>query len=103
VGREAAFKAEFGDWIACVEVIQSDLLDALSTRLAVALHALTFEGKVPSALYPRVLVTGQRVYALAHFAAPFPAKLLQKPVDSVASQTSALVAAMDSVKQLQIA
>jgi toxin CcdB len=81
--------------IAYVVVIQSDLLDALPTRLTMPLAALTFAGKVPSALCPLVMVKGQRMHALAHFAAPLPAKLLRKPVDNVAAQASALVAAMD--------
>ena len=78
-------------------VIQSDLLDALSTRLTMPLAALEFAGKVPTALCPVISVNGQHLHALAHYAAPLPAKVLLRPVDNVAAQASALVAAMDAV------
>lgn len=80
-----------------VVVIQSDLLDALATRLTVPLAEPNFAGKVPTALSPVIAVKGQRLHALAHYAAPLPAKLLRSPVDNVAAQASALVAAMDAV------
>jgi toxin CcdB len=80
-----------------VVVIQSDLLDALATRLTMPLSSTIFGGKVPTLLCPVITVQGQRLYALAHFAAPLPAKLLRRPVANVASQASALVAAMDAV------
>ncbi len=80
-----------------VVVIQSDLLDALSTRLTMPLAALEFAGKVPTALCPVITVNGQHLHALAHYAAPLPAKVLLRPVDNVAAQASALVAAMDAV------
>lgn len=80
-----------------VVVIQSDLLDALPTRMTLPLAALEFVGKVPLALCPVVVVKGQRLHALAHYAAPLPAKLLRRPVDNVEAQASALVSALDSV------
>lgn len=80
-----------------VVVIQSDLLDALATRLTIPLAMLDFAGKVPTALCPVITVNGQRLHALAHFAAPLPAKQLRRSVDNVATQASALVAAMDAV------
>ncbi len=80
-----------------VVVIQSDLLDALATRLTVPLAELNFPGKVPTTLCPVITVKGQRLHALAHYAAPLPAKLLRFPVGNVAAQASALVAAMDAV------
>lgn len=80
-----------------VVVVQSDLLDALPTRLTMPLAGLAFAGRVPTTLCPLVVVQGQRVHALAHFAAPLPAKLLRNPVANVAAQASALVAAMDAV------
>lgn len=80
-----------------VVVIQSNLLDALSTRLTIPLATLGLKGKVPTALCPQISVKGQRLHALAHFAAPLPAKLLRNPVDHVAVQASVLVAAMDAV------
>jgi len=79
-----------------VVVIQSDLLDALATRLTMPLAVLDYMGKVPTALCPVVLVKGQRLHALAHYAAPLPTKLLRRPVDNVAGQAAALVSALDT-------
>lgn len=80
-----------------VVVIQSDLLEALPTRLVMPLAMLDFAGKVPTALCPVIAVKGQRLHALAHYAAPLPAKALRRPVDNVATQSSALVSALDAV------
>lgn len=80
-----------------VVVIQSDLLDALATRLTMPLAVLDAVSRVPMALCPVIMVNGQRLHALAHYAAPLPAKVLRRPVDNVASQASALVSAMDAV------
>ena len=80
-----------------VVVIQSDLLDALATRLTMPLAVLDFAGKVPSSLCPVIMVNGERLHALAHYAAPLPAKLLRRRVDNVAAQASSLVSAMDAV------
>jgi toxin CcdB len=80
-----------------VVVIQRDLLEALPTRLTVPLAVLDFAGKVPPALCPVILVKGQHLHALAHYAAPPPARTLRRPVGNVAAQSSALVSAMDAV------
>jgi toxin CcdB len=80
-----------------VVVIQSDLLDALPTRLTMPLAAMEFMGKVPTALCPVIMVKGKRLHALAHYAAPLPAKMLRRPVDNVTAQASALVTALDAV------
>lgn len=80
-----------------VVVVQSDLLGALSTRLTVPLAMSDPTIKVPNALCPVVTVAGERFHALAHYAAPLPAKLLRRPVDNVAAQASALVSAIDAV------
>lgn len=80
-----------------VVVIQADLLDGLATRLTMPLAAINFAGKVPSVLCPVITVKGQRLYALAHYAAPLPAKQLKQAVANVAAQASALVGAMDAV------
>lgn len=80
-----------------VVVVQSDLIDALPTRLVVPLASAGAVGKVPTALCPVVDVKGQRLHALAHFAAPLPARLLRRPVANLAAQASALVAALDAV------
>ena len=85
------------DGIPYVVVIQSDLLDALATRMTIPLAALGFAGKVPIALCPVITVKGKRLHALAHFAAPLPAKSLRRPVDNVAAQSSALISAIDAV------
>jgi len=52
---------------------------------------------VPTALCPVITVNGKRLHALAHFAAPLPAKILRRPVDNVAAQANALVSAIDAV------
>jgi len=85
------------DGIPYVVVIQSDLLDALTTRLTVPLAVADSAIKVPTALCPVITVRGQRMYALAHYAAPLPAKLLRRAVDNVSVQGSALVSAIDTV------
>jgi toxin CcdB len=43
------------------------------------------------------MVQGQRLHALAHYAAPLPAKALRRPVENVAAQASALVSALAAV------
>lgn len=85
------------DSIPYVVVVQSDVLDGLATRLTIPLSLLDASVKVPTALCPVILVKGQRLCALAHYAAPLPAKALRRPVDNVASQASALVSALDAV------
>ena len=80
-----------------VVVIQSDPPDALATRLTMPLAELDLKVKVPAALCPIFVVHGKRLHALAHYAAPLPARLLKRPVDNVAAQASALVSAMDAV------
>ena len=85
------------DGIPYVVVIQSDLLDALATRMTMPLAVLDFAGKVPTALCPVIMVNGKRLHALAHYAAPLPVKTLRRPVGNVAAQSSALVSAMDAV------
>ncbi len=61
------------------------------------LAAFDASAKVPTVLCPVVTVKGKRLHALAHYAAPLPAKLLKRRVGNVAAQASALVAAMDAV------
>ena len=50
-----------------------------------------------STLAPTEVVKGKRLHALAHYAAPLPAKLLRRRIDNVAAQGSVLVSAMDAV------
>ena len=85
------------DGIPYVVVIQSDLLDALATRLTLPLAVLDAANKVPTTLCPVIMVKGKRLHALAHYAAPLPSRVLRRPVANVAAQASALVSAMDTV------
>ena len=78
-------------------MIQSDLLDALATRLTMPLAELDTVIKVPTALCPVIVVKGKRLHARAHYAAPLPAKNLRRAVDNVSAQASALVSAMGVV------
>lgn len=78
-------------------VVQSDLLDGLATRLTMPLAVLDVATKVPTSLCPVIMVKGQRLHALAHYAAPLPAKLLRRPVDNGGSQASALSSALGAV------
>ena len=85
------------DGIPYVVVIQSDLLNALATRMTMPLAIFDTATKVPKALCPVITVKGKRLHALAHYAAPLPAKALRRPVDNVVAQASALVAATDKI------
>lgn len=85
------------DDIPYVVVIQSDLLEALATRLTMPLAVSDAATRAPTALCPVIVVNGQRLHALAHYAAPLPAKLLKRPVGNVSAQASSLVSAMDAV------
>ena len=78
-------------------VIQSDLLDALPTRMTIPLALPEVFTGAPPALCPAIIVKGQRLLALGHFAAPLPAKLLRRAVANVGPQSSVLVAAIDAV------
>ena len=85
------------DGIPFVVVARSDLLEGPATRLTIPLALLDGATRVPTALCPVIMVKGRRLHALAHYAAPLPAKLLRRPVDNVSSQASALVSALDAV------
>ena len=80
-----------------VVVIQSDLLDALATRLTIPLATSEWAGKSPDQLSPAITVNGQRLRALAHYAAPLPTRALRLAVGNVSAQSAALIAAMDVV------
>jgi len=86
-----------GRGIPYVVVIQSDLLDALPTRLVIPLAHGLDAIKVPTVLCPPIMVKGQTLFALAHYAAPLPARLLKKPIAHVAEEATSLVAALDAV------
>ena len=80
-----------------VVVVQSDLLDALATRMTIPLALVTFADKAPEKLCPSITVNGQQLRALAHYAAPLPTRSLRQVVANVAPQASALITAMDVV------
>jgi len=80
-----------------VVVLQSDLLDALATRLVMPLAKIDFADKVPEKLCPLVTVSGQKLRALAHYAAPLPARSLRQMVGNLSPQSHLLIAAMDVV------
>ena len=86
-----------GKGIPFVVVLQSDLLDALATRLVMPLATLDFADKVPEKLCPLVTVSGQKLRALAHYAAPLPARSLRQMVGNLSPQSHLLIAAMDVV------
>ena len=80
-----------------VVVVQSDLLDALATRMTIPLATVEFAKKSPDKLCPMVTVNGQRLRAMAHYTAPLPTRSLRQVVGNLASQASTLIAAMDVV------
>ena len=80
-----------------VVVVQSNLLDALATRMTIPLALVTFADKAPEKLCPSITVNGQQLRALAHYAAPLPTRSLRQVVANVAPQASALIAAIDVV------
>ena len=80
-----------------VVVVQSDLLDALATRMTIPLATVEFAEKSPDKLCPVVTVNGQRLRALAHYTAPLPTRSLRQVVGNLASQASTLIAALDVV------
>ncbi len=80
-----------------VVVVQSDLLDALATRLVIPLASQDFADKTPEKLCPVITVKGQALRALAHYAAPLPTRSLRKALGNVSAQSGALIAAMDVV------
>jgi toxin CcdB len=80
-----------------VVVVQSDLLEALATRLTMPLATMEFAAKAPDKLCPMVTVKGQRLRALAHYTAPLPTRSLRQWVGNLSAQSSALIAAVDVV------
>jgi toxin CcdB len=80
-----------------VVVVQSDLLDALATRMTIPLAIVEFAKKSPDKLCPMVTVNGQRLRVLAHYTAPLPTRSLRQVVGNLAAQASTLIAAMDVV------
>ena len=96
-GGQTSPSKSASDGIPCGVVIQRNLLDDLANRLAMPLATAGSKCKVPTALHPVIAAHGLRLQALAHYAAPMPAKLLRRPVDNLAALARALVATLDAV------
>ena len=78
--------------------VQSDLLDALPSRLVLPLMTTGAAPKnVPRNLCPSIEVGGATFVLMPQLAAPVAAKLLRKTVVSVRSRASDISAAMDAV------
>jgi len=78
--------------------VQSDLLDALPTRLVVPLVVTQLAAaSVPKRLCPLFTIQGQTLMALPFEAAPLPKRLLTDPVDHLGTQADELISAMDTV------
>jgi toxin CcdB len=78
--------------------MQSSQLDHHSTRLIMPLARLPHAPHgMPRRLAQTVSIKGELCYLAAHLTAPFPAKLLRKPITSLRSEASNLVDALDAV------
>ena len=66
------------------------------------LAELDAEVKVPIALCPVIVVNGKRLHALAHDAAPLPAKAFRRPIVHVTAQSSALGSAIPTSSAAEI-
>jgi toxin CcdB len=79
-------------------VLQSDQLDHLSTRLVMPLQRLErAPGDLPRRLAQMVLIDGEPLHPAAHQCAAMPARLLRRPVASLAAEQSVLRDAIDAV------
>ncbi|MFM2111674.1 MAG: hypothetical protein RLZZ271_334 [Pseudomonadota bacterium] len=86
------------DDIPYVVVIQSDLLEHLSTRLVMPLSKSEASAPGgPAALCPAVDFDGQVLRALPHLMAAFRVRDLGRPVGSVPGFSSRLIGAVDAV------
>ncbi len=78
--------------------LQSDVLDALPTRLVVPLSRTSLsQDQMPRRLSPVFEVKGEQLMVLAFEAAPLDKRLLRKKVCSLKDGASELVAALDAV------
>jgi toxin CcdB len=79
-------------------VLQSDQLDQLSTRLVMPLQRLErAPGDMPRRLAQWVSIKGESLHPAAHQCAAMPARLLRKPVASLAAEQGTLRDALDAV------
>lgn len=80
-----------------VVVVQSELLDALATRLVIPLARPSANASAPSNVCPAVRVGDDSYLAYAIFMAPVPSKRLRRRIANVRSQSARLVSAIDAV------
>ena len=79
-------------------VLQSDQLDRLPTRLVMPLQRLASAPVgLPHRLVATVQVQGEALYLAAHQCAALPARILKKPVASLARQAAAVLDALDAI------
>ena len=78
--------------------VQSPLIDQLNTRLVLPLSRVGVgQGGLPVNLCPLIEVDGESLSLMAHLAAPVTARVLGKPVHSLAHRASEVTGAMDAV------
>jgi len=75
--------------------VQTDLLGSLATRIVVPLVALKKYGKPITRLHPTATIVGVEYVLKFHDLAAVPAKVLVRPVDSLAHRRAELIAALD--------
>jgi toxin CcdB len=78
--------------------LQSDQLGCYATRLMMPLARLSgVPANLPRRLTETAAVDDELFYLAAHLCAPFPVKLLQRPVASLRHDASVFVDALDAV------
>jgi len=78
--------------------VQSGLISQLPTRLVMPLSRVGANAaKLPIHLCPLLDVDGEALALMPHLAAPVAARLLKKPVGSVAHRAGEFASAMDAV------
>ncbi len=78
-----------------VAVIQSDLLEAMHTRVVVPLLPVGTAGRPPAGLNPTVVVGGETVVLMPQLAATLTLAELGQPVGSIVSARDAVIRALD--------
>jgi toxin CcdB len=78
--------------------MQSEQLDHLATRFMMPLQRLSAAPRsAPRRLSQTVVVGDEAVYLAAHLCAPFPARVLRKPVASLAREAAVFIDALDAI------
>ena len=78
--------------------VQSDLLDALPTRLVLPLSRTGATlARLPLNLCPQVMVEGETLALMPHLAAPLDKRLLRQPLQSLTHRAHEVCAALDAV------